>query len=248
MQTNDELYVYGKHPVIEMLDAKPKSVKKVFIKENIDKDLRKIIEAKVSKNNIPFGFIDDNRLRKYVGDVNHQGIVAQIGQVQFIELGDWLETIDLDKNPAVVVLDELTDPHNVGAIIRSATALGVSGIIIGKHNQSPISGTVLKTSAGTALKIPIIGVSNINAALDSLKEKGFWIAGLAMDGSTPLHKQDMNMALAFIVGSEGSGIRQKTLERADFIIRIPMEAGVESLNASVSTALVLYEWKRAQYK
>lgn len=245
-EKQDALYIYGRHPVEEMLTLKPKSVVKFFFKENIDLAYRKKIEQRAKTYHIVCSFIDDNRIRRYIGEVNHQGVIAQIGSIEYAELKPWLDTLDLKRNPAVVVMDELTDPHNVGAIIRTASALGVSGIIVGKHNQAPISGTVLKTSAGTALRMPIIRVANINAALDTLKEKGFWIAGLAAGGDTIIWKQDMDMPLAFVVGSEGEGIREKTLQRADFIITIPMENNVESLNASVSTALVLYEWKRSQ--
>jgi 23S rRNA (guanosine2251-2'-O)-methyltransferase len=141
-----------------------------------------------------------------------------------------------------VLLDELTDPHNVGAIIRSAAAFGAAGVLIPSHNQAPITGTVVKTSAGMAFRIPLIAIGNVNQAVDALVKEGFRTYGLVMDGSRNVAEEKFDAPSLFIVGNEGAGIRQKTLERCDVKLRIPMNERAESLNASVSAAVVLYQW------
>ena len=141
-------------------------------------------------------------------------------------------------------MDELEDPHNVGAIIRSAAGFGASAILLAKHRQSPITGVVTKASAGTIDRVPLVRIGNINDAIVKLKEKGFWILGLDGDGDQSLFEIDMKMPVCIVVGGEGKGIREKTLDNCDIKVRIPMENKVESFNASVSAALVLYEWRK----
>ncbi len=144
------------------------------------------------------------------------------------------------QDVCIVILDELTDVHNVGAIIRSSVASGVSAVVISKHNQAPINETVVKTSAHTAHLMPVIP-SNVNEAIRTLKKNGFWIHGLFMDGKENLWQSDLKGKVAIVVGSEGDGIHDATKKLCDYGIAIPMDARVESLNASVSAGIVLYE-------
>lgn len=155
-------------------------------------------------------------------------------------LRDVLADIKNKKNSCIVILDELTDVHNVGAIIRSSVASFADAIIVSKHNQAPINETVMKTSAFTADMIPVIE-SNINDAIRTLKKNGFWVHGLFMDGENNLWKNDLTGKVAIIVGSEGDGIHKSTRELCDYSLSIPMDKRVESLNASVATAIALYE-------
>lgn len=155
-------------------------------------------------------------------------------------LRDILRETKDDKNACIVILDELTDVHNVGAIIRSSVASGANAIVIPKHNQAPINDTVVRTSADTAHMIPVIAM-NINEAIRTMKEQGFWIHGLFMGGENTLWKSDLTGKVGIVVGSESDGIHAMTKKLCDFNLSIPMESGVESLNASVSAALVLYE-------
>lgn len=236
-------FIFGRHPVEEFLTAYPKRVSKVFIREGINKgDIPGIMQI-ASTNRIPVVTITKNKIATLVGDVNDQGILAEASLVSYLELKDWLKGVDISKNPAVFMLDEITDPHNVGAILRTAAAIGVAGVIIGKHNQSPVNGTVWKTSAGMAGRVPIVRVANINTAILELKDAGFWIFGLSMGGNS-VWKEKFDSPSVFIMGSEGDGIRTQTLKHCDIKISIPMVDGVESLNASVSAAVVGYEWKR----
>lgn len=243
MERETNNFIYGRHPVEELLATYPKKVSKIFLREGVNKgDLKKIMEI-ASANRIPVTTITKNKIATLVGDVNDQGIVAEASLVSYVELKDWLKTVDLSTNPSVFLLDEITDPHNVGAILRTAAAIGVAGVVIGKHNQSPVNGTVWKTSAGMAGRVPIVRVANINTAILELKDAGFWIFGLAM-GGTPMWQEKFNVPSVFVIGSEGDGIRTQTLKHCDIKLLIPMASGVESLNASVSAAVVGYEWKR----
>jgi len=143
----------------------------------------------------------------------------------------------------LVLLDELTDPHNVGAIIRSAAAFGAAGVLMPSHNQAPITGSVVKASAGMAFRVPLVSIGNVNQTVDALRNDfGFRTYGLAMDGARVLTEESFDAPALVIVGNEGKGIRQKTLERCDVTLRIPMDERTESLNASVSAAVVMYQW------
>jgi 23S rRNA (guanosine2251-2'-O)-methyltransferase len=155
-------------------------------------------------------------------------------------LKDLLKKIGKNENACFVILDELTDVHNVGAIIRSSVATGADAIIMAKHNQAPINETVVRTSAGTAGMIPVIE-TNVNDAIRTLKEHKFWVHGLFMNGGSTLWNSDLTGRVAIVVGSEGEGIHDSTKKLCDFSLSIPMDKRVESLNASVSAAVALYE-------
>ncbi len=155
-------------------------------------------------------------------------------------LKEILREIKDKDNACIVVMDELTDVHNVGAIIRTSVATGVDAVVVGKHNQAPINDTVMRTSANTADMIPIIEM-NVNDALRTLKENDFWVHGLFMKGDSGLWKSDLKGKVVIVVGSEGDGIHALTQKLCDFALSIPMAEGVESLNASVSAGVALYE-------
>ena len=243
-ESNENIYIYGRNTVQETLEKKADQVEKIFVRNSLrDDHISKILNT-ASQHRIPVSHVPGNKLYNLVGNVNDQGVVAMMSAVEYREFGEWIDTIDTDEYPAILLLDELEDPRNVGAIIRSAAAAGIAAVLVPKHRQAPISPTVFKTSAGAAAKIPIVRVGNLNQSIMKLKDDGFWIAGLAMDGEQTLWDLEVDRALAFIIGNEGSGIRQKTLEHCDLSFSIPMQNGVESLNASVSAALVCYEWNR----
>lgn len=242
--TNKFIHIFGKNPIEEILLTKPSLVLRVYAKEGIpDFELASLIPY-LKKNKIPFMKVPEKKLEQLAPGVSHQGFVAEIKEYPLQDLHTALEKTDIDSNPAFLVLDEIQDPHNYGAIIRSAAAAGVNGIIVAKNNQAGITGTVFKTSAGSLSRVPIIQVSNIATTLLQLKEKGFWVAGLAMEGTANYWQQELSGPMVFVVGNEGHGLRDLTKKRCDYILSIPMEEGVESLNASVSAALLLYEWRR----
>ena len=155
-------------------------------------------------------------------------------------LREILNTIKDKENACVVIMDELTDVHNVGAIIRSAVATGVDAVVIARHNQAPINATVMRTSANTADMIPVIEM-NVNDAIRTLQDNKFWVHGLFMRGKDTLWKSDLKGKVAIVVGSEETGIHDSTMKLCDFALSIPMDKKVESLNASVSAAIAMYE-------
>ncbi len=240
---SNNIYIYGRKPIEEILLNEPNKVDKIFIKDTVKISDIDSIASLASKNKIPFAKVPAKKISDLVGEVNDQGAVASISGALYLELNDWLSQIDMKDNPAVVLLDEVEDPHNFGAIVRSAASAGAGAVIIGTHRQAPVSATVYKTSAGMISRLPIIRVGNLNDSIAKLKKAGFWIVGLDGRADKNLWEQDFKMPSVIIVGSEGEGIRQKTLEACDFRISIPMKKGIESLNASVAAALVIYEWR-----
>ncbi len=238
-----KVYIYGKHALIEALMNAPQVVRKVFLASTVrDRDLLSLIE----KHATPVSPLSTGRGKEIVGkDTAHQGVIATMDPAALLlSLDDFIAKLDLSKNPAIAVLGEVQDPHNVGAIIRSAAAFGLAGVLIPEHHQAGITGAVVKTSAGMAFRVPLVSIGNVNATLAALKKKGFWVYGLAMAGTAQLGTDVFNAPVAFVVGNEGSGIREKTLEACDVTLSIPMHPRTESLNAAVSAAVVFYEWSK----
>jgi len=238
---HEKVYIYGKHALMEALLYAPHAVRKAFLAHELDApELRALLK----KRNIPTEAIKSRDAGRMVGeDTSHQGVIAIADPgALVVDFDEFMETVRPEASTMLVLLDELTDPHNVGAIIRSAAAFGAAGVLLPSHNQAPITGSVVKASAGMAFRVPIIAIGNINQTVDRLKEEGFQTYGLVMDGKKVLSEEKFQAPALFIVGNEGKGIRMKTLERCDVTLRIPMDPRCESLNASVSAAVVLYEW------
>ena len=246
----ERVYIYGKHALSEALANMPRVVKKIFLSAEARSDAE--LSELLKRAGIPAEALRATRdADRMVGnDTAHQGVIAvidtsamMIGFGAFIERfsQEWLRSPEADRT-MLVLLDELNDPHNVGAIIRSAVAFGASGILMPSHNQAQITGAVVKASAGMAFRVPLVSISNVNQAVDELRKLSFRSYGLAMDGSRALGDEKFDAPSLVIVGNEGEGIRQKTLERCDVHLRIPMDARAESLNASVSAAIVMYQW------
>lgn len=225
------MYVYGKNVVNEILkDNTP--VKKVFLSDNFsDKD----ILNKLRSLNTNTKYCKPYELDKLV-DGNHQGIVLEVSDYQYFDIDDLL----VNENPLIVILDHLEDPHNFGAIIRTCEAAGVDGIIIPKNRSVDVNSTVMKTSTGALNHVKICQVTNLKNTMDYLKKKGFWIVGTDMDG-TDYTQVDYKGKMAIITGSEGFGMSRLVKDNCDFIASIPMYGEVNSLNASVATAIIIYE-------
>ena len=225
------MYVYGKNVVNEILkDNTP--VKKVFLSDNFsDKD----ILNKLRGLNTNTKYCKPYELDKLV-DGNHQGIVLEVSDYQYFDIDDLL----VNENPLIVILDHLEDPHNFGAIIRTCEAAGVDGIIIPKNRSVDVNSTVMKTSTGALNHVKICQVTNLKNTMDYLKKKGFWIVGTDMDGAD-YTQVDYKGKMAIITGSEGFGMSRLVKDNCDFIASIPMYGEVNSLNASVATAIIIYE-------
>lgn len=244
MPKTENFFIYGKRPIEEALTEKAKQVAKIFVKNSINSNTYKEIYETASKNHIPLVSVPEKKILNLVGRVNHQGFVALMSMVEYTTFFEWIETVDLETKPAVLLLDGIEDPHNLGAILRTAAAAGISGVLVPTQGQSPVNATVVKTSAGTAGRIPIIRVHDTNQGLKDLKLAGFTILGLEGSAKEHIWEAELDKPIAFLIGNEGKGIAKNLIKKCDSIIKFPMEHNVESLNASVSAALISYEWKR----
>ncbi len=236
----EKVYIYGKHALMEALADAPRVIKKAFLAPGTDSALI----DKLTANGIVIAELKAQEAQSLAGrDAVHQGVIAVMDpEALMIPFEKFVAGLDLSKNPGLVILGEVQDPHNVGAIIRSAAAFGFAGVLIPEHHQAQVTGTVVKTSAGMAFRIPLVRIGNVNDTLRKLKEKGFWTYGLAMDGAKTLADEEFDTPIAFVVGNEGAGVREKTLETCDITLSIPMHPRTESLNAAVSAAIVCYAW------
>ena len=241
MHDRDKTYIYGKHALHEALRNAPHVVKKVFFAPEMDdRGLRELVRSR----NIPISELKGKEGGRMVGqDTPHQGVIAIANLEQLmVDFDDFIHKLDVSPDTMLVLLDELTDPQNVGAIIRSAAAFGASGVLMPLHNQAPLTGAVVKASAGMVFRVPIVSIGNVNRTIDLLKEHDFRAYALAMAGSKTVTEEAYDMPSLFVVGNEGKGIREKTFEHCDATLSIPMHPRCESLNASVSAAVTLYAW------
>lgn len=239
---SNKVYIYGKHALMEALGSVPHVVKKVFLSPDMNE---RSIHDLLRKHSLSASTLKEKEMRKVGEDASHQGVIAVIDPGELmVPFEDFISGLKIGKRVSLVLLDELTDPHNVGAIIRSAAAFGAAGVLLPSRNQAGVTGAVVKTSAGMAFRIPLVAIGNINYTIRALKEKGFWVYGLSAEGKNELAKEKFDAPAVFVVGNEGQGIREKTLEYCDVLLSIPIDARCESLNAAVSAAVVLYEWRK----
>tara|TARA_B100000575_G_C23139934_1_gene663110 strand:- start:2916 stop:3665 length:750 start_codon:yes stop_codon:yes gene_type:complete len=240
------LLIFGKNAIHEALSRDADKISKLFVLNSLAPIKYDDLKKKCKAHNVPISSVPIQKLDRLSNQGNHQGFIAEISPVDYINLFDWVELTRLGPSTAVLLLDSIEDPHNLGAIIRSATAAGISAIIIPTQQQVPVNATVFKVSAGTAGIIPVIRVHSTEQGLKDLKLAGFTLIGLEGTASESLWTAQWVGPLAFIVGSEGGGISNRVAKHLDSRVSIPMEHAVESLNASVSAAIISYEWKRRQ--
>ena len=237
----DEGVIPGRNAVLEALDAGA-AVDKVYIaKGDIDSALRHIA-SRARESGAVVVETDRRKLDAMAKNRNHQGIVALAAVKAYCEIEDILERARAqDEAPLVVLCDEISDSHNLGAIIRTAEAAGAHGIVIPKRRSVGITSIVQKTSAGAVNHMPVARVPNMTAAIKTLQKEGLWIYGTAPEGTKTLWETDLTGPIALVIGSEGDGMGRLVTEQCDHLVRIPMTGKVGSLNASVSAALMLYE-------
>ena len=233
--------VYGRNSVIELLESE-RTVNKVFIlKGEKHGSIRKIIDM-AKRKGLVVSEVNKAKLDELTDNKNHQGVAAFTTPYNYVDVDDILARAkERNEKPLIVIAERIEDPHNLGAMIRSAECMGVHGIIIPKRRAVGITETVAKVSAGAIEHMLVSRVNNINDTIEYLKEKGVWIIGTDASGRDNIDKVDLKDSVAIVIGSEGEGMSRLTRERCDILARIPMKGKVTSLNASVSCGMILYE-------
>lgn len=239
--------VAGRNAVMEALKGS-RSVNKLMIANGSTEGSIKEIIAVAKEKGVNIQYWDRSKLDSIARGIRHQGVLAQVAPVQYAELEDILQVAkDRNEPPFIVLLDELEDPHNLGAILRTADAAGVHGVLIPKHRSCPLSATVAKTSAGAVEHVPVARVGNLVQTIKKLKHEGLWVAAADMDGKD-YYDTDLTGPLLLIIGSEGQGVGRLVKEQCDFVVRIPMVGKINSLNASVAGSILMYEAMKQRRK
>ena len=238
--------IYGFHAVNARLWQNPKSITELYVQEGKNDARTRDVLEKAANENVRVHFADADRLNAISKGARHQGVVGFIdASKNHVHLEDVLE--NLSEPPLLLILDGITDPHNLGAIIRSAAAFGADAVVIPERRSAAMTAASWKSSAGTAARIPVARVKNLNRALGQMADAGFTVAGLAGEGDTDVAGvPGADGPLALVVGSEGQGLSRLAREHCDVLVAVPVTDLVESLNASVAAAIALYEVSRSR--
>ena len=230
----------GRNAVMEALKGSSRINRLMVADGSSEGSIRELI-AVAKEKGVPVQFLERSKLDSMAKGIRHQGVLAQVSPVEYVELEDILSKArEKQEDPFIILLDELEDPHNLGAILRSADAAGAHGVLIPKRRSCPLSATVAKTSVGAVEHVPVARIGNIVQTIKALKEEGLWVAGADMDGKN-YYEADLTGPLLLVVGSEGQGIGRLVKEQCDFIVRIPMLGAINSLNASVAGSVLMFE-------
>jgi len=232
--------IIGRKPVLEALNS-DEEIEQVYILFGQQGGIIKAIRVAAKKRGIKCNQIPLERFKTFTTDKNTQGVIALKQDFKFSLLDKILSEAKKTSLPLILILDEIQDPHNVGAILRSAECSAVNGVILTKHHSATITSTVTKTSAGATEHLKICQVNNLSQTIDELKEKGFWIIGSSLENAKNYTEVDFKIPIALIVGNEEKGIRKLTASKCDFLVKIPMNGNIQSLNVSVATGILLFE-------
>lgn len=234
-------YIYGRNAVIEALKAK--KVDKLYALKNLSGSANKIF-AMAREEKIVLTECDKKKIFEMVGDVNHQGIVALVSQFDYTDLDEMIEEAKAkDQTIRLIILDEIEDPYNFGAIARSVEAAGFTGIIIPKRRSALVNDAVYKSSAGAIERVKVSRVVNLSQTIEKLKEKGVWVYGADMEGES-IYESDLRGNICLVIGNEGKGLGHSVEKNCDQIISIPMKGNINSLNASCAAAIMIFEVMR----
>ena len=246
MKNNSEFsFCRGRKPVWDLISKTPERCSTLLIANNVKPPFLDEILQAARDNGIVFQIAAPEALDKISGGERHQGVICKLTETKTLELEEFLKTLD-EKSPSLlVVLDHIEDPHNLGAVIRSAEAGGASGVIFAKRRSASPNDTVIKTSAGASLRLPLIQVANITRAIERLKEFNFWVVGLSEKSDVSIWKEKLPERCTLVVGAEGSGLSRLVIENCDMLVKIPIKKeSAGSLNASVAAALGIFEWAK----
>jgi 23S rRNA (guanosine2251-2'-O)-methyltransferase len=238
-------WVYGLHAVRAVLDRYPERVLELMLMGARDDQRMQALKARADEVGLTAQPVTGDALVRLVGDVAHQGAVAAVRPLQPLDENALIEMLAaLAGDALLLVLDGVTDPHNLGACLRTADAAGAHALIIPRDRSASVDGVVRKVAAGAAEFVPVVSVTNLARILDRLKERGIWVVGADEDAVQSIHSADLVRPLALVLGAEGSGMRRLTRERCDYLVRIPMAGSVGSLNVSVAAGVALFEARR----
>ena len=234
-------YIAGRQPLLEALKSRLPIDQILILHGTAGAQIQQIKQL-AREQRIAVKEADKERFREVSGDTVTQGVLALVNDYRYVEIEDILALAQRKNEPPfLLVLDEIEDPHNLGALVRTAECAGVHGVIIPKHHAASVNQTVIKTSAGATSHMPIARVTNIAQTLDELKKENIWIVGTDLQAGKKYFEHDYRGAVAVVIGSESSGMRRLVKEKCDFLVSIPMHGKIASLNASVAGGLVLFE-------
>jgi len=235
----NEQIIYGRNPVMEAL-ASDAAIDKILLQDGITSASK--ITSLARERGILFQFVHKRKLDELAGNGSHQGIVAFVAVRNYATVAEILASAkEKGEPPFLVIAENLTDPHNLGSVIRTANAAGAHGVIIPKNRSATLNATVAKVSAGAVMHTPVAKVSNISQTLEKLKKEGIWIVGTDLSAKQTPYELDLKGPLAVVIGSEDKGISRLTRESCDFLAKIPMMGEVQSLNAGAACAALLFE-------
>jgi 23S rRNA (guanosine2251-2'-O)-methyltransferase len=243
--------IYGRKPVLEAIRSGSRAISRIYLMQGSRDDILHQIESHATARGIPVGFETRHRMDTMAGNGNHQGVIAVAEAYHYADLEDIFAAAREKNEPLfTLLLDEIEDPQNLGAIIRSADAAGVHGVVIPKHHAAEVNATVMKASAGAAEHVTTVKTTNLNETIRKLKDANVWIVGAAGEGTKNFYEYDYRQPVALVIGNEGKGLRRLVRENCDELVKIPMAGKMSSLNASVASALLLFEvvrqrqWKK----
>jgi 23S rRNA (guanosine2251-2'-O)-methyltransferase len=237
--------VYGLHAINAVLLRSPERMLELWLAQPRDDARARELKQNAEIAGVHVHTVTADALAKMAGDANHQGAVAAVRPLKPWDEDDLAQALQgLAEDALLLILDGVTDPHNLGACLRSAEACGVHAVILPKDRSAAVDGVVRKVAAGAAEFVPVASVTNLARTLDSLKRGGIWVVGLDGEAAQSLYAADLKRPLALVMGAEGAGMRRLTRERCDFVVRIPMIGQVESLNVSVAAGVALFEARR----
>ncbi len=237
--------IYGVSPVLEALRSGRRRVREILVAQGSQPHRLRAIRTLAQQRGVPVGETSRARLDALTRYANHQGVVAYVMPVDYADLSEVLACVS--GTPLLVVLDQVEDPHNLGAIIRTAECAGAHAVVIPEHHAVGLTETVVKASAGATEYLPVVRVVNVATTLDRLRHANVWIVGVERDGDRPYVSWDFTLPTAIVLGSEGKGVRRLVRERCDSVVSLPLLGHITSLNVSVAAGVVLYEAVRQRH-
>ena len=233
--------IYGLHAVRVMLERHPDRVTSIRLAEKRDDPRVRAIDELARRHKLPIQRVDQHALKQQLGDVAHQGVAADITPMPPWTEDDLVAALENAKNPLILVLDGVQDPHNLGACLRTADACGALAVVVPRDRAAQVTPTVRKVAVGAAETTPVVPVTNLVRTLKLLKEAGLWVVGADADGAKLAQEVDLTGGIVLAMGAEGSGLRHLTRQTCDWMVRLPQLGAVESLNVSVAAGMLLYE-------